>query len=530
VSASPFITAIRRHAAERPRAPALTCGESRLDWAGFAASVEQAAAAFQRHDVSPGDRVAIVAAPSLAYVTLFFGGVAAGACMVPMPNKSGPRTLERLVADCGPRILIVDAAAVETLRLAHVLVGEPVSTSPEHALADWRPDGAAVIALDTGAVGTIALDDFLAGAGHASEPQTSGDAPFNIIYSSGTTGTPKGIVHSSDMRLRQASRDTFMIGADSVMLLATPLYSNTTLLPLLGTVFHGGHTVLMPKFDAEAYLHVAEAVRATHTMLVPVQYQRIVAHPRFDATDLSAFVLKQCTSAPLPVEMKRALITRWPGRFLEVYGLTEGGCTVILDATAHPDKLATVGRPAPGTDIRIIDRRGNELRRGETGEIVGRSGLMMTGYYGRPEDTEALLWRDREGNVFFRSGDLGAFDEDGFLKIVGRKKDVVISGGFNVYASDLESMLLQHPAVREVAVIGIPSEVWGETPWAVVVLHDGRSADADEIRGWANARLDRMQRLAGVEIRPALPRSDIGKILKQELRAAHRAPANVGTE
>jgi long-chain acyl-CoA synthetase len=511
VNASPFIAAIRRHAAERPRAPALTCGESRLDWPGFAASVERAAAAFARHGVSPGDRVAIVAAPSLAYVMLFFGGVAAGACMVPMPNKSGARTLERLIADCGPRILIVDAAALEIL-------------------ADYRPDGAAVVSADAGAVGTIALEDFLAGAGHAPEPQTSPDAPFNIIYSSGTTGTPKGIVHSSDMRLRQASRDTFMIGADSIMLLATPLYSNTTLLPLLATVFHGAHTVLMPKFDAEAYLHLAEAVRATHTMLVPVQYQRIVAHPRFDATDLSAFVLKQCTGAPLPVEVKRALITRWPGRFLEVYGLTEGGCTVILDAMAHPDKLATVGQPAPGTDIRIIDRRGNELRRGETGEIVGRSGLMMTGYYGRPDETEALLWRDRAGNVFFRSGDLGAFDQDGFLKIVGRKKDVVISGGFNVHASDLESVLLEHPAVREAAVIGIPSEAWGETPWAVVVLHDGRSADADEIRDWANARLDRMQRLAGVEVRPALPRSDIGKILKQELRAPYWAPASLGAE
>jgi acyl-CoA synthetase (AMP-forming)/AMP-acid ligase II len=508
------MTAIRRHAAERPRAPALTCGESRLDWAGFAAAVEQAAAAFRRLDISPGDRVAIVAASSLAYVTLFFGGVAAGACMVPMPNKSGARTLERLIADCGPRFLIVDAAAAETL-------------------ADCSPDGAAVIALDSKAVGTVALDGFLAGAGHVPEPQLSGDAPFNIIYSSGTTGMPKGIVHSSEMRFRQASRDTFMIGADSVMLLATPLYSNTTLLPLLATVFHGGHTVLMPKFDAETYLCVAEAVRATHTMLVPVQYQRIVAHPRFDDADLSTFVLKQCTGAPLPVEVKQALITRWPGRFLEVYGLTEGGCTVILDATAHPDKLATVGRPAPGTDIRLIDERGNELpkgKTGETGEIVGRSGLMMTGYYGRPESTEALLWRDREGNVFFRSGDLGAFDQDGFLRIVGRKKDVVISGGFNIYASDLESELLRHPAVREAAVIGIPSEAWGETPWAVVVLHDGRSADADEIRGWANARLDRMQQLAGVEIRAALPRSEIGKILKQELRAAYPTLASMGME
>jgi acyl-CoA synthetase (AMP-forming)/AMP-acid ligase II len=335
------------------------------------------------------------------------------------------------------------------------------------------------------------------------------------------------------MRFRQASRDTFVIGGDSVMLLATPLYSNTTLLPLLATVVHGGHTVLMPKFDTEAYLRVAEAMRATHTMLVPVQYQRIVAHPRFDDFDLSAFVLKQCTSAPLPVEVKRALITRWPGRFLGVYGTTEGGCTIILDATARPDKLATVGRPPPGTDIRIVDQHGNEMPRGETGEIVGRSGLMMTSYHGRPDDTEALKWRDREGNVFYRSGDLGAFDEDGFMKIMGRKKDVVISGGFNIYASDLESVLLQHPAVREAAVIGIPSEAWGETPLAVVVLHDGRSADADEVRGFANARLDRLQRLAGVEIRPALPRSDIGKILKQELRAAYwtpARPANMGTE
>ena len=470
MSASPFITAIRRHAAERPHAPALTCGESRLDWADFATSVDQAAAAFQRHGVAPGDRVAIVAPPSLAYVTLFFGGVAAGACMVPMPNKSGARTLERLLADCAPRILIVDAAALETL-------------------GDWKPDGAAVIALDNGITGTIALDGFLAGAGHATEPKQTGDAPFNIIYSSGTTGTPKGIVHSADMRFRQAARDTFMIGADSVMLLATPLYSNTTLLPLLATVLYGGHTMLMPKFEAEAYLRHAEAMRVTHTMLVPVQYQRIVAHPRFDDADLSAFVLKQCTSAPLPVAVKRALITRWPGRFLEVYGLTEGGCTVILDATAHPDKLATVGRPAPGTDIRIIDPCGNELPRGEIGEIVGRSGLMMTGYHGRPEDTEALLWRDREGNVFFRSGDLGAFDPDGFLKIVGRNKDVVISGGNNVYASDLEAVLLQHPAVREAAVIGIPSETW-ERPhgrwWCcmtVVARMQTRSA-ALPMRAW----------------------------------------------
>jgi acyl-CoA synthetase (AMP-forming)/AMP-acid ligase II len=387
-----------------------------------------------------------------------------------------------------------------------------------------------VIALEGRASGTIPLDDFLAGPAAAPEPPISGEAPFNIIYSSGTTGTPKGIVHSIDMRLRQASRDTFMLGPDSVMLLATPLHSNTTLLPLLATVFHGGHTVLMPKFTAEDYLALAETMRATHTMLVPVQYQRILACPAFEKADLSAFVLKQCTSAPLAAEIKRALISRWPGRFLEVYGLTEGGCTVILDATARPDKLTTVGRPPPRTDIRIVDPKGNELPAGEIGEVVGRSGLMMTGYFGRPAETQALQWRDRDGRVFFRSGDLGCFDADGFLRIVGRSKDVVISGGFNIYASDLESALLAHACVREAAVIGVPSETWGETPWGIVVLHDGQSVDADEIHRFANGRLDRVQRLAGVEIRDSLPRSDIGKILKQELRAAYWNSASAPTE
>jgi acyl-CoA synthetase (AMP-forming)/AMP-acid ligase II len=502
VSASAFIAAIRRHAAERPDAPAFTCGPNCLDWKAFADAVERAATAIAGHGMSPGERIAIVAANSVPYLVLFFGGVAAGACMVPMPNKASARTLERLLADCGPRLLVADTAGLA-------------------ALAEFRPHGAAVIALDGQPSGTVSLEDFLAGPAAAPEPPISGEAPFNIIYSSGTTGTPKGIVHSTDMRLRQALRDTFMLGPDSVMLLATPLHSNTTLLPLLATVFRGGHTVLMPKFSAEDYLALAETTQATHTMLVPVQYQRILACPAFETTDLSSFILKQCTSAPLAIETKRALISRWPGRFLEVYGLTEGGCTVILDATAHPDKLMTVGRPPPGTDIRIIDPDGNELPAGEIGEVVGRSGLMMTGYFGRPAETQAIEWRDRDGRIFFRSGDLGCFDQDGFLRIVGRSKDVVISGGFNIYASDLESALLEHTCVREAAVVGIPSETWGETPWGIVVLHDGQSADADDIHRFANERLDRLQRLAGVEIRPALPRSDIGKVLKQELRAAY---------
>src|SRR5690606_27262265 len=150
---------------------------------------------------------------------------------------------------------------------------------------------------------------------------------------------------------------------------------------------------------------------ATHTMLVPVQYQRLLAEPDFDSRDLSRFVLKQCTGAPLSPALKHAIIARWPGRLLEVFGLTEGGCTCILDVGAAPHKAHTVGRPAPGNDVRIIDEEGRELPAGEAGEVVGRSQAMMTCYFRNPVATEAFYWRDGEGNVFHRTGDIGKFDE-----------------------------------------------------------------------------------------------------------------------
>jgi acyl-CoA synthetase (AMP-forming)/AMP-acid ligase II len=159
------------------------------------------------------------------------------------------------------------------------------------------------------------------------------------------------------------------------------------------------------------------------------------------------------------------------------------------------------------------------VARGETGEVIGRSPFMMTGYWRRPDADAALAWRAPDGALFFRSGDLGAFDDDGFLTLRGRKKDLIISGGFNIYPADLESVLLEHPDVAAAAVVGAASETWGETPFGFVVPHAGRQIDAGALREWANARLGRMQRLAGVSIRAELPRSAIGKVLKTELAA-----------
>jgi acyl-CoA synthetase (AMP-forming)/AMP-acid ligase II len=246
-----------------------------------------------------------------------------------------------------------------------------------------------------------------------------------------------------------------------------------------------------------------------------------MALPGFDRHDLSSFRMKFCTSAPFSAKLKADVLARWPGGLVEYYGMTEGGGTCILEAHNFPDKLHTVGKPAEGHDIRLIDEDGREVPRASR-----RSGRplrsMMTATTtsrtrrARPSGTTP------QGNRFIRTGDVGRFDEDGFLTLLDRRKDMVISGGFNIYPSDLESVLRQNPGVLEAAVVGVPSEEWGETPVAFVVPAPG-AMDAAALRAWANERLGKTQRLAAVRYLSELPRSDIGKVLKRELRERYTA-------
>jgi acyl-CoA synthetase (AMP-forming)/AMP-acid ligase II len=284
------------------------------------------------------------------------------------------------------------------------------------------------------------------------------------------------------------------------------------------TLTFGGCVVLMPKFEALAYLELAERHRVTHSMLVPVQYQRLMAQPGFERFDLSSFEYKFCTSAPFPCGLKADVLKRWPGGLIEFYGMTEGGGTCILVAHQHPDKLHTVGQPAAGHDIRLIDDSGREVPAGEVGEVVGHSPVMMNGYHGRPESTREAEWYDPQGKRFIRSGDVGRFDADGFLTLLDRKKDMIISGGYNVYPSDLEAVLRQHPGVLDAAVVGLASAQWGETPVALVVRRDDHPIEAQALRQWVNQRVGKTQRLAELHWVDELPRSAIGKVLKRELR------------
>ena len=471
-----------------------------LTYAALDQLMDCVAAALQQGGLQPGDAIAICAATSINYAAVFLGALRAGVVVAPLAPGSTPDSFARMLSDAGARLLFTDAAAADTVGAAGE--GQVVR-----------------IALD-GSGGCMALADWLASEGAHPEPAAIEPGwPFNIIYSSGTTGAPKGIVQSHGMRWAHVTRGaTYGYGPETVTLVSTPLYSNTTLVVFFPTLAFGGTVLLMPRFDAAAYLKLATANRVTHTMLVPVQYQRLMARPDFDQHDLSAFQMKFSTSAPFHAALKGDVLARWPGGLVEFYGMTEGGGTCILEAHLHPAKLHTVGCPSEDHDIRLIDDDGREVPSGESGEVVGHSGGMMTGYHGQPEKTREAEWFAPDGKRFIRTGDVGRFDADGFLTLFDRKKDMIISGGFNIYPSDLEALLREHPDVAEAAVVGVPSTEWGETPVAFVVAKAGAEITATGLREWLNARVGKTQRLAAVHFLTELPRSAIGKVLKRELR------------
>lgn len=487
-----FSTAFLEAANAAPDKTAVIDETGEYSWGDFSQLARSVAARLIREGIEPGQRISAISDNSADYLALYCGVLLAGACMAPLPPSAKPETLTKMLVDCDAKLLFASKAYIEMAKALDV--APVVALSP---LADW--------AIDAPIANPISVPP---------------ESYFDLIYSSGTTGTPKGIIHDHQFRGRQLERmPLFGLDGDARLIMSTPLYSNTTLVAVLPVLAKGGTVVSMGKFNATMFLELSEKHAITHAMLVPVQYMRLMKAPDFDSYDLSAYRAKLSTSAPLPAPLIRDILDRWPGEQFEVYGMTEGGVTTVLDCRAFPDKLDTVGQLGEGCYALVIDENGTELPEGSYGEIVGRAGSMMPGYLNAEQSTRDVLWRDSEGRDYIRTGDMGRIDEDGFMHLMDRKKDMIISGGFNIYAADIERVLRDHPDVADVAVIAVPSDQWGETPLGLIVLENGATKTGDVICGWANEHLGKVQRLSKIELRTSLPRNAIGKIDKRSLRA-----------
>ncbi len=496
---------ISGYAWRQPNREALVCGETRLGWAELVARIHRAANALIARGLRKGDKVALLTRSSAEMAILIMATAKAGGVVVPLSPLADAGAIRRMIERAEVRFLFATG----------------------DNLAKFEESGATVrdrIAIGFEAEGWEGFEDFLAGASDA-DPRVplALEDDFNIMYTSGTTGDPKGAVHSHFSRLLYPLGWGEAVGIDrnSTVVLTTPLYHNGTWITMLPALHHGGRLVIMERFEAGEFLRLVEAERCTHGFLVPTQLIVTLEREDFDSFDTSSLAVLLTGGSPLPSTTFEEVRRRFPHSALhEIYGMSEGFATMIGPDDYARGKAGTVGRPMHflNTDVRLIDADDREVGPGEIGEVVGSSALLMKGYYKDPERTAETLWHDATGRAYLRSGDLGRIDEDGYLSIVGRSKDMIISGGVNIFPVDIEEVFMTHDAVSEVAVIGVPDAKWGETPLLLALMREGAEIGEEELMAWGNARLGRHQRVAGVEFRESFPRNAFDKIMKRELR------------
>ena len=506
-------TIIPHNARYRPHREGVVFEGRRFTWSEFAPRVNRAAGALRSLGLGKGDAVALVVPNCLELIELYWAAAQTGIVVVPLSPLLRGTGLLSLVRDAGAKAVIAAPELVSVL-------DEVRAGLPGLAAGHWIVTGEGTAATAAGYASWAALTG-AAKEDSASETLTGADV-YNIIYSSGTTGLPKGIVHTHAIRAAYCTTFTaaFRMRPESVVMHAGSLIFNGALVTFFPAFFLGARYVLLRKFDAREFLETVHRERVTHVMTVPSQIAAILDDPGCTKEALASIEMLCSVGAPLHREHKEKLRAVAPGSLYELYGLTEGFIT-ILDREDYDRKLDSVGCPTYMNEMRIVGEDGRDLAAGEVGEIVGRGPMLMPGYHGRPDLTAQAIV-----DGWLRTGDLGYADDDGFLHLVDRKKDLIISGGVNVYPKDIEEVLVQHPAVREVAVFGVPHEKWGEAPVAAVLLRDGYVVSPDELRAWANARVAaRYQQLCEVRILPDFPRSAAGKTLKRELRAPYWAAA-----
>ncbi len=499
---------------ERPDETGFVCGEERRTRADFADRVARLAAALQALGVEPGARVGMLALNSIRYVEFFYATWWAGGVVNPVNIRWNPKEVAYSLDDCDTRVLIVDdtfAPMVGALR------------GLSKSLATVIHCGSA--ATPEGMVSFEALVDR-----HRPVPDAGrrGDDLAAVMYTGGTTGMPKGVMLSHTNLYCNALSNIASIERPlgSVNVVAAPMFHVAGCGLTVLVQLRLAPLVIVPMFDELAILHAVQAHGGNELFLVPLMIKRLVEYPRFGEFDLSSIDLVLYGAAPIDATLLEQAMHALPAaRFAQVYGMTElSPVVVVLGPEEHrpgPNRarwLRAAGRPVPIAEIRIVDGDDHECPVGTVGEITARGPMVMQGYWNKPAETEAAL---RDG--WMHTGDAGRMDADGYLYVVDRLKDMIVSGGENVYSGEVENAIAQMPAVLMCAVIGVPDERWGERVHAVVVRRPGHDCDEAAVIAHCKTVIAGYKCPGSVEFRDALPVSAAGKLQKFQLREPHWA-------
>ncbi|MCL2582737.1 MAG: long-chain-fatty-acid--CoA ligase [Streptosporangiales bacterium] len=501
---------LHRSLQQHPDALAVRGPSGDRTFAELAGRVARLASALAALGLRPGDRVGIITANSPEFVETFLACCWGGFTAAPVNTRWSLAEMAYQMNDADISVLVADPdhlPRARELREACPVLRRLIATGPQ---ADGFGD----------------YEKFLAGSGPAPDVRASGDALVAILYTGGTTGEPKGVMISAGQLITSATGTLATAGTPQAhrFLHTSPLYHLASLAGVVQQVILGSSHFILGDFETEAVATAIERERITSTTLVPVMIQRLVAHARRTGADLSSLRLIGYGASPISESVLKDTLDLLPGVDLcQRYGMTELGpvATVLTPGdhrdAGHPHLLRSVGRAALHAEIRVVDPGDRDVPAGEVGEIIVRGGNMMLGYWKKPEATKEAL---RGG--WMHTGDLGYVDSDGYVYVVDRLKDMIVSGGENVYSAEVEQVLGRHPDVDACAVIGVPDPEWGERVHAVVVPSRGAELTGEEIREFCARSIARYKAPRTVDFAEELPRSAVGKILKRTLRERYR--------